>query len=59
MRWGSFGGVSRLEWRAGGFVVVRERVRERKEAVGRKLLEVPGYTFRVFVTNTQLAAVEV
>lgn len=41
------------------FVVVRERVRERKEAVGRKLLEVPGYTFRVFVTNTELAAVEV
>jgi hypothetical protein len=41
------------------FVVVRERVRESKEAVGRKLLEVPGYTFRVFVTNTELAAVEV
>ena len=33
------------------FVVVREQVRERKEAVGRKLLEVPGYTFRIFVTN--------
>ena len=33
------------------FVVVRERIRESKEAVGRKLLEVPGYTFRVFVTN--------
>jgi hypothetical protein len=35
------------------FVVVRERVRESKMAVGRKLLEVPGYTFRVFVTNRQ------
>jgi len=33
------------------FVVVRERVREEKRAVGRKLLEVPGYTFRVFVTS--------
>ena len=33
------------------FVVVRERVREEKEAVGRKLLEVPGYRFRIFVTN--------
>jgi hypothetical protein len=33
------------------FVVVRERVREGKEAVGRMLLEVPGYTYRVFVTN--------
>lgn len=40
------------------FVVVRERVRESKAAVGRKLLDVPGYTFRVFVTNTELAAVE-
>jgi len=33
------------------FVVVRERVREDKEAVGRKLLDVPGYTFRLWVTN--------
>jgi hypothetical protein len=33
------------------FVVVRERVREDKEAVGRRLLEVPGYTFRMWVTN--------
>lgn len=41
------------------FVVVRERVRESKAAVGRKRLDVPGYTFRVFVTNTDLAAVEV
>jgi hypothetical protein len=35
------------------FIVVRERVRESKMAVGRKLLEVPGYTFRIFVTNRQ------
>jgi hypothetical protein len=33
------------------FVVVRELVRDTKEAVGRKLLDVPGYTFRIFATN--------
>lgn len=33
------------------FVVVRERVREEKPAVGRKLLDAPGYTFRVWVTS--------
>ena len=33
------------------FVVVRERVRETKAAVGRRLIDVPGYTFRVWVTN--------
>lgn len=33
------------------FVVVRELLRETKRSLGRKLLEVPGYTFRVFVTN--------
>jgi hypothetical protein len=40
------------------FVVVRERVRESKAAVGRKLLDVPGYTFRVWVTNRSEAALE-
>ena len=33
------------------FIVVRERQREDKEAVGRKLIDVPGYTFRIWVTN--------
>jgi Transposase DDE domain group 1 len=33
------------------FVVLRERVRENKSAVGRRLIEVPGYTYRIFVTN--------
>jgi hypothetical protein len=33
------------------FVVIRERVREGRDSVGRKLIEVPGYTFRVFVTS--------
>lgn len=40
------------------FVVVRERVRESKAAVGRRLLDVPGYTFRVWVTNRAESAVE-
>ena len=33
------------------FVVLRERVREGRPAVGRRLIEVPGYTYRIFVTN--------
>jgi len=33
------------------FVVVREQVRDGKEAVGRMLINVPGYTFRIWVTN--------
>jgi hypothetical protein len=32
-------------------VVEREQAREAKAAVGRKLLDVPGYTFRAWVTN--------
>lgn len=39
-------------------MVVRERVRESNEAVGRKLLDVPGYTFRIFVTNREGDALE-
>jgi hypothetical protein len=33
------------------FVVVRERLREKKSSLGRRLIEVPGYTFRIFVSN--------
>lgn len=33
------------------FAVIRERVRESRASVGRKLIDVPGYTFRIFVTN--------
>ena len=41
-----------LGWdRARRFVAVREQIRETKRALGRKLFEVPGYTFRIFVTN--------
>lgn len=35
------------------FFAIRERVRENKSAVGRRLIEIEGYTFRVFVTNRQ------
>ena len=41
------------------FVVVREEIRERKPSLGRKLLEVPGYTFRLFVTNLPEAPEEI
>lgn len=41
------------------FVVIRERIREEKEAVGRQLLDVPGYTFRVWVTSLEAAALAV
>jgi hypothetical protein len=41
------------------FVVVREQLRETKRSLGRKLLEVPGYTFRVFVTNRAEAPEEI
>src|SRR4051794_15228640 len=33
------------------FVVVREVVREGRDSVGRKLIDVPGYAFRIFVTT--------
>jgi len=32
-------------------VVVRERLREEKRSPGRRLLEVPGYTFRLLITS--------
>ena len=40
------------------FVVVRERLRESKAAVRRRLIDVPGYTFRVWVTNRSEGALE-
>jgi len=33
------------------FLVLRERVREGKSVVGRVLLDMPGYTYCIFVTN--------
>lgn len=41
------------------FGVVRERVRESKEALGRTLIEVPGYTFRLWVTNRSEPPLEI
>jgi hypothetical protein len=41
------------------FVVVREMVQTNKPAVGRKLIDLPGYVFRVFVTNRADAALEI
>jgi hypothetical protein len=41
------------------FVVIRERVREDRDSVGRKLIDVPGYTFRVFVTSCAEAPEEI
>ena len=41
------------------FVVIREQLRAERPSLGRKLLEVPGYTFRVFVTNRALPPEEI
>ncbi len=41
------------------FAVIREQVREGRDSVGRKLIEVPGYTFRVFVTSCADPAEEI
>jgi hypothetical protein len=41
------------------FIVVRERIRESRHSAGRKLIDVPGYTFRIFVTSQTQTAVEV
>ena len=45
--------------RARRFVVIREQLRAERPSLGRKLLEVPGYTFRVFVTNLALPPEEI
>jgi hypothetical protein len=49
-----------LGWdRVRRFVVVREEIQERKPSRGRRLFEVPGYTFRVFVTSLPDAPEEI
>ena len=40
------------------FVILRERIREHQATYGRRLLEVPGYTFRLWVTNRADGALE-
>jgi hypothetical protein len=47
-------------WRmARRIVSVRERIADRPQARGRKLIEVPGYTFHAVVTTLDLGAVDV
>lgn len=41
------------------FVGMRERVRQTRASVGRKLIDVPGYTFRIFVTSRTDAPVAI
>ena len=41
------------------FVVIRERLEEQKESVGKTLFDLPGYTFRLFVTNSPQAPEEI
>ena len=41
------------------FVVIREQLRAERVWLGRKLLDVPGYTFRVFVSNLVLPPEEI
>jgi DDE family transposase len=41
------------------FAVIRERVREGRDSVGRKLIDVPGYTFRIFVTSCAVPPQEI
>jgi hypothetical protein len=41
------------------FVAIRERVQEKKPPVGRMLFDVPGYTYRVMVTNRNDSPVEI
>ena len=40
-------------------MAIRERVREGRDSVSRKLIDVPGYTFRVFVTTCSDAPEEI
>lgn len=41
------------------FVVIRERIRDNKANLGRMLIQVPGYTFRAFVTNRPEAPLDI
>lgn len=45
--------------RARRFVAIRERLRQEKRSPGRRLLEVPGYTFRLFVTSCSASPAEI
>ena len=52
--------IKLMGWdRARRFAVVRERIRETKASVGKKLIDLPEYTFRVFVTSLSAAPEEI
>jgi hypothetical protein len=51
--------LSLIIYRSRRFVVIREQLRAERPSLGGKLLEVPGYTFRVFVTNLVLPPEEI
>jgi hypothetical protein len=57
--------VGEMQYQAPGWkhdrriVVVREEIRERPEARGRKLIDIPGYTFHTVVTTLKLPAADV
>jgi hypothetical protein len=57
--------VGEMQYQAPGWkqerriVVVREEIRERPEARGRKLIDLPGYTFHTVVTTLALPAADV
>ena len=67
-KWTSFAPgleVGEMKYQAPGWkqerriVVVREEIRERPEARGRKLIDLPGYTFHTVVTTLALPAADV
>jgi DNA-directed RNA polymerase subunit N (RpoN/RPB10) len=41
------------------FIVIRERLREKRDSPGRRLIDVPGYTFRVLATSCGAAPEDV
>jgi hypothetical protein len=48
-----------LGWKAPRrLIVVREEIRERPDAKGRRLIDVPGYTFHALVTTLELSPVD-
>lgn len=49
-----------LRWRKSRrMIVVRQRIARKPEALGRELIEVPGYKFSCFITTLKLAPVEI
>ena len=53
-------GIKLMGWKQPRrFVVVREQVRDSKPPVGKKLIEIPEYTFRVWVTSSSAPPEEI